>query len=98
MSDVLVSEGAEAPEKNAFHVVISYDGVKKKLEAHPHELVKTLLDKAIKDFGITQNQHTLALFTEGNVELPDSETLKAAGVKPHEELLLRPSKVKGGRS
>jgi hypothetical protein len=88
----------ESPEKHTFHVVISYDGVKKKFDAHPHESVKNLLEKAIKDFGITQNQHTLALFTLGNVELPDSETLKAAGVKPHEELLLRPSKVKGGQT
>ena len=88
----------EFPEKHTFHVVISYDGVKKKFEAHPHELVKTLLEKAIREFGITQNQHTLALFTEGNEELADAETFKTAGVKPHEELLLRPSRVKGGRS
>jgi hypothetical protein len=96
MSEALPNASTEAPEKHTFEVVISYDGVKKHFEAHPHELVKTLLDKAIRAFGITQNQQTLALFTEGNVELPNTETLKAAGVKAHTHLLLRPSTVRGG--
>jgi hypothetical protein len=32
----------------------------------------------------------------GGKELPDAETLKQAGVKPNDVLLLRPSTVKGG--
>jgi len=87
----------EEKHPSVFQVDILYNGVKKPFEVRREETVKTLLDKAIKEFGPIPNPHTLSLFTEGGDELNDEKTLAAAGVKPRELLLLRPSKVKGGR-
>jgi hypothetical protein len=78
-----------------FIVEILYDGVKKKFDVRADERVKALLDKALAAFGPLPNPHTLSLYKGGD-ELSDSQTLKDAGVKPHDVLLLRPSKVKGG--
>lgn len=78
-----------------FTIEILYDGVKKKFEVRVEEKVKTLLDKALAAFGPLPNPHTLSLYKGGD-ELSDSQTLKDVGVKPHDVLLLRPSKVKGG--
>ena len=52
-------------------------------------------DQAIAAFGPLPQPHILSLF-EGAKELNDTSTLKDAGVKPGDTLLLRPSKVKGG--
>jgi hypothetical protein len=41
------------------------------------------------------NPHTLSLYKDGK-ELADTSTIKQAGIKPHDVLLLRPSTVKGG--
>jgi hypothetical protein len=85
----------EIEHPREFAVEILYDGVKKKFEVRAEETVKALLDKAIAAFGPLPNPHMLALY-KGGEELPDSKSLKDAGVKPHDVLLLRPSKVKGG--
>src|SRR5258707_14458433 len=80
-----------------FEVTVLDDGVKKKFEVKPEELVKKLLADAIAAFGpIPTPNHLLSLFTEGGTELNDNDTINQADVKPHELLLLRPSKVKGG--
>jgi hypothetical protein len=78
-----------------FEVEVIYDGVKKPFRVLPHDLVKTLLEKAIAAFGPLPNPHTLALY-KGAEELKDDATVQNAGVKPHDTLLLRPSTVKGG--
>jgi hypothetical protein len=78
-----------------FTVEVLYNGVKKKFEARPEETVKHLLEQAIRAFGSVPNPHTLSLYKDGK-ELPDGQTLKEAGVKPHDLLLLRPGAVKGG--
>jgi hypothetical protein len=85
----------ELEHPHAFTVEILYDGVKKKFEVRAEETVKALLDKALAAFGPLPNPHTLSLYKGGD-ELSDSQTLKEAGVKPKDILLLRPSKVKGG--
>ena len=84
-------------EKHPFQseVTVLYNGVKKLFEVRRDELVKMLLDEAIQRFG-PNNPHLLGLFTKSGVELRDDQTIEVAGVKPHEELLLRPSSVKGG--
>ena len=82
------------PEK--FEVVIIYSGVKKALKVIFDEAMKNVLDHAIALFGSPPNPHTLALFTEAGQELPVTGTVKEAGVKPGEKLLLRPSAVRGG--
>ena len=78
-----------------FTVEVIYNGVIKPFEVRHDELVKTLLDKALAAFGPIPNPHTLALYS-GADELEDGQTLEQSGVKPHDKLLLRPSKVKGG--
>jgi hypothetical protein len=87
----------EEEHPHRFEVTVLYNGIKKPFEVRREELVKALLDRAIKEFGPIPNPHTLSLFTEAGVELDDAKTIEAAGVKPHEVLLLRPSTVKGGR-
>jgi hypothetical protein len=87
--------GLEHSHAHTFTVEILYDGVKKKFEVRAEETVKALLDKALAAFGPLPNPHTLSLYKGGD-ELADCQTLKEAGVKPKDVLLLRPSKVKGG--
>jgi hypothetical protein len=84
----------EIEHPRQFKVKVLYNGVDKTFEVRPEETVKHLLNQAISAFGAA-NPHTLSLYKEG-AELADGETLKAAGVKPDDQLLLRPSKVKGG--
>lgn len=79
-----------------FDVGVAYNGVVKSFEVKLTELIKTLLEQAIRTFGISQNVHLLALFTPDNRELADNETIEAAGVHPEEKLNLRPSAVRGG--
>lgn len=83
----------ECPE--VFNVEVLYDGVKKPFEVRLTEIVKTLLDKAIAAFGPITNSHLLSLYKDGK-PLPDADTIKQAGVKPCDVLLLRPNEVKGG--
>jgi hypothetical protein len=82
--------------RQQFEVTVLYNGVPKKFEVRRDELVRQLLDQARQAFGPISNPHLLALFTKAGVELKDDQTIEAAGVKPHEELLLRPSSVRGG--
>jgi len=79
-----------------FEVTVIYNGVPKKFEVRRNELVQRLLDQARNAFGPINNQHLLGLFTKDGVELKDDQTIEAAGVKPHDVLLLRPSTVRGG--
>jgi hypothetical protein len=76
-------------------VEVIYNGVPKPFEVRYDELVRILLDKALAAFGPIPTPHTLSLY-KGAEELKDGETLEQSGVKPHDKLLLRPSKVKGG--
>lgn len=62
----------------------------------PDDLVGKLRQTAVVRFGIAQNPHLYALFTEANHELPDDRTLRQAGVHPGELLVLRQSTVRGG--
>jgi hypothetical protein len=78
-----------------FKILVSYNGVKHEIEVLPHETIKQVLERAIATFPGLPNPHTLSLFTAAG-ELPDAETVQAAGIHPHDELLLRPGAVKGG--
>jgi len=75
---------------------VTYNGDDKIFDYAPHEKVRTVLDRAISEFHITASPHLMGLFTEGNTELSDGDTLSAAGVKPGELLILRQSTVRGG--
>jgi len=85
----------ELEHPREFTVEVLYDGIKKPFVVRAEETVKTLLEKALAAFGPLPAPHTLSLY-KGGEELPDGKTLKEAGVNPHDILLLRPSKVKGG--
>jgi hypothetical protein len=79
-----------------FAVEVIYNGVEKSLQVEAHESVAELLQKAIKEFHISQNPHLLSLFREDGSVVPENETIERAGIKPCEVLLLRPNAVKGG--
>lgn len=85
----------EEAEKHDHQVDVTYNGTDKHFEFLPNELVAKLLEQAKKEFHV-ENQHTLSIFTESGVELPDDKTLKEAGVRPGQLLVLRQSTVKGG--
>jgi len=84
----------KAPPK--LDVAILYNGTEREFRLHDEQRVEHLLKEAIRDFGIADNQHLLSLFNAAGAELPDGETLRAAGVKPSDRLVLRPGVVKGG--
>jgi hypothetical protein len=86
----------EEKHRDQFEVTVLYNGVRKKFEVRRDELVQRLLDQSRQAFGPIPAPHLLGLFTKAGVELKDEQTIETAGVKPHEELLLRPSSVRGG--
>lgn len=86
----------EAEKHKPFKVTVLYNGLERQVEAKPDELVKKLLADAIAAFPSVTNPHTLSLFTKDGRELDDNQTVRDAGVKPCETLLLRPGAVKGG--
>jgi hypothetical protein len=77
-------------------VTVLYNGVPKEFEVRRDELAQRLLEQARNAFGPIANPHLLGLFTKEGVELKDDQTIEAAGVKPRDVLLLRPSTVRGG--
>ncbi len=79
-----------------FTIAIIYNGVDKPITANPHQAVQAALQHAIDAFGTLPNAHTLALFNTNGDELDNGISIAAAGVKPGDTLLLRPSKVRGG--
>jgi hypothetical protein len=87
-------QSVESP--NQFQVRIDYNGLVRHLSISLHERVQAVLERAENEFQITQNRHTLALFNASGVEVTDTQSVKEAGIKPEDELLLRPSRIKGG--
>lgn len=100
MPELLAAPGAERDQggesSNTFDVFVSYNGLERPFTVNANEPVHTLLSKAVKEFGVTNQPHVLALFNQANVELPDAAKLGEVGVKAGDHLLMRPSAVKGG--
>ena len=88
--------GGQSDEHRAYKVQVIYDGETKEFTVRREELVKKLLEQAIERFGPLPNPHTLSLY-DTNGELDDNKTLEVVGVKEGDTLLLRPSKIKGGK-
>jgi hypothetical protein len=82
--------------KHRFGVIIIYNGVERPLTVERSELIKSVLERAIKLFGSPPNPHTLSLFTADGRELADQKTVGEEHIHPKEKLLLRPGTVKGG--
>ena len=87
---------AEVKVEKKFEVKVIYNGVDKKLDLQHGETVKQVLDQAIQLFSPLPQPHLMSLFNEAGTELNDTLTVDAAGIKPKDRLLLRPSQVKGG--
>lgn len=77
-------------------IIIVYNGLTKPLSVAKTDLISLVLAHAIALFGTLPQPHTLALYTDDRGELPDGQTVKEAGLKKHEKVLLRPSTVKAG--
>lgn len=77
-------------------VTIAYNGLPKSFEVEPQATVQSLLQHAIRTFGITQQPHTFALFGPAG-ELADQASVEDAGIDEDETLILRPSAVRGGK-
>jgi hypothetical protein len=93
--------GHSRHEKHEHHhhhheVSIIFNGVSKEFTFRPEESVRTLLDKALREFHVANNPHTYGLFAPAGAELKDNETLQTAGVHCSEMLLLRASTVRAG--
>jgi hypothetical protein len=87
---------AEAKVEKKFEVEIIYNGVEKKLKVEEDETVKQVRERAVQIFGAQQG-HLLALYTAAGQELTnEAQTVREAGIRPHDKLLLRPSQVRGG--
>jgi hypothetical protein len=77
-------------------VVVTYNGLDKDLDFQPESSMQALLEHALNAFDVRENRHTMALFTVAGVELPIEGSVAAAGVRPGDVLVLRPSAVRGG--
>jgi hypothetical protein len=77
-------------------IEIIYNGRAVEFDYHAGELVGVLLQAALTTFGITTNAHLMSLFDTENHELKETITVREAGVKPGDTLVLRQSRVKGG--
>jgi hypothetical protein len=93
MNDIVEKE---KEQKEKFAVQIVYNGVTRPLEVEPEQHITAVLQRAIALFAITQNPHLLSLFRQDGSQVPETETVERAGLKPGEVLLLRPNAVKGG--
>ncbi len=77
--------------------VVTFNGEDRKFKYEAQEKVEVVLKRAIVEFNVQQNPHMMSLFNEAGVELNESLTLRDAGVKPGDVLILRQSTVKGGQ-
>jgi hypothetical protein len=79
-----------------FSIEVAYNGPPRSLEIQGQERVTSVLERAIKLFGITQQPHLLSLFfSNGNV-VDETTSASAAGLVPGITVYLRPNVVKGG--
>jgi len=85
-------------EPSAFKVVIVYNGTGKDETVRPHELVGTVLQRALQLFQVRDRQHVYGLFkaAEGGSAIADNLTVRAAGIEKGTELYLREKQVQGG--
>ena len=77
-------------------VVIIYNGLDRPVSAEPNQAVQALLELAMNAFGVHQNRHLMALWTEAGVELQLNQSVQQAGIVDGTRVLLRPSAVRGG--
>jgi hypothetical protein len=86
---------AQASKKDKVVTVI-YNGRAASIRYTPQQAVQALLRHALKKFGVVAGADELALFTAAGAELPVDVSVKDAGVRPGDELVLRRRVVRGG--
>jgi hypothetical protein len=94
-----VSSEEKEHEGHKGHVEVAYNGLKRKVEFEFKETMGALRQRAVAEFGTQPNAHALSLFTHAGVEFgPDRDnlTIREAGIKNDDHLLLRPGVVRGG--
>jgi hypothetical protein len=84
------------PTEIHMQVDVLYNGRTHGFVYHADEHVLTLLEQARREFGVVTNPHLLGLFNLTGQELADGQSLADAGVKAGDELILRPSVIRGG--
>lgn len=78
-------------------VTITYNGSSKTFEVNAHEAVRSLLEHALNEFGITANRHLQALFFPDNREITDlNKSIADWGIVAGTVLVLRQSAVLAG--
>jgi hypothetical protein len=80
----------------SFEITVVYNGLTKPVEVSKDELIGSVLQKAIAEFGNLPAPHTLALYDADGHELQDGSTVHDSKIKKGDRLLLRPSTVKAG--
>src|SRR5437868_5515649 len=84
-------------EDHKIELLVMYNGVTERLKVKPDETIALLLTQAIKKFEPLPQPHTLALYRDNGEEITnEAQSVRDTGLKDGEQLLLRPSKVKGG--
>ena len=86
-------------EDKVLKVFVAYNGVTEKIEFQFEETMGVLRQRAVEKFGITQQPHTLSLYTVAGEEFGptrDQETVRQAGIEKNQKLNLRPGVVRGG--
>lgn len=90
--------GHEHEDKES-KVRVIYNGVTEKIEFQFSETLGVLRERAVKAFGNVPTPHLLSLYTSAGTEFPpdrDQQTIREAGIRKNDELLLRPGVVRGG--
>jgi hypothetical protein len=79
-----------------WHLVVGYQGSEKIFDYNPDWTVKTIRERAILAFRLTQCQVPLSLFSLSGAELSDAASTEAAGINAGDHLVLGPSKTNSG--
>jgi hypothetical protein len=90
--------GHEHEDKES-QVRVIYNGVTEKIRFEFFETLGVLRERATKAFGNVPTPHLLSLYTSAGTEFGpdrDQQTIRDAGIKKNDELLLRPGVVRGG--
>ena len=86
----------EVKPHKKFEVAVIYNGMVKEVDIRPDETVKQVLERATNAFAPLPQPHLLGLYNTSGAELNDADSVQQAGIRAGDQLLLRPSQVKGG--
>jgi hypothetical protein len=84
-------------DSGKFEIVVSYNGSEKPIEVNPNQAVRAVLEHSLKLFGISSNQHVMALFFTDNREITDlAKSVADWGIEAATKLVLRQSTLLAG--